>query len=137
MGKKQNPGVTELDKFHNWIESLKNASKTKTILVEGKKDQRALESFKIKNILTLREPLFQVVENIADSGKECILLMDLDAEGRKLHAKLLSELQANGVKVNTRFRKLLFATRIRNIEAIPRYIERHLTITLRKRPSWF
>ena len=137
MSKKQSPGVTELDKFHNWIESLKNASKTKVILVEGKKDQRALEYFKIKSILTLREPLFETVEKIATTGKECILLMDLDAEGRKLHARLLSDLQANGVKVNTRFRKLLFGTRVRNIEAIPKYIEHQLTISLRKRPSWF
>ena len=137
MGKKQNPGVTELDKFHSWIEHLKNASKTKVILVEGKNDKKALESFKIKNIIYLKDSLYKVVEDIAETGKECILLVDLDAEGRKLHARLLNDLQANGVKVNTRFRKLLFTTRIRTIEAIPKYIERQLTLTPRKRPSWF
>ncbi len=137
MGKKPIKGESELDKFHSWIEHLKNASKTKIILVEGKNDQRALTSFGIKNIIYLKEPLYKVVESIAEENKECILLMDLDAEGRKLHARILNDLQANGVKVNTRFRKLLFATKIRNIEAIPRYIERQLTISLRKRPSWF
>lgn len=137
MGKKQPKGETELDKFHSWIEHLKNASETKVILVEGKNDKKALESFKIKNIIYLKDSLYKVVEDIAETGKQCILLVDLDAEGRKLHARLLSDLQANGVKVNTRFRKLLFTTRIRTIEAIPKYIERQLTLTPRKRPSWF
>ena len=128
---------SELDRFHSWIENLKDASETKVILVEGKNDKKALESFKINNVYSLRGALFQTVEKIASLGKDCILLMDLDAEGRKLHAKLLTDLQKNGVKVNTRFRKLLFATKIRTIEAIPKYIERQSAITPRKRPSWF
>lgn len=137
MVKKQPRGESELDKFHSWIENLKNASETKVILVEGKNDKKALESFEIKNVYSLRGALFQTVEKIASLGKECILLVDLDAEGRKLHARLLTDLQANGVKVNTKFRKLLFATKIRTIEAIPKHIERHLTLTPRKGPSWF
>ena len=137
MGKKQPRYESELDKFHSWIDNLKNASETSIILVEGKNDKKALESFKIKNVYCLRGAIFQTVEFIASKNKECILLVDLDAEGRKLHARLLTDLQANGVKVNTRFRKLLFATKIRNIEAIPKYLERHLTLNPRKRPSWF
>ena len=136
MGKKQPRDESELDKFHSWIENLKEASETNIILVEGKKDKNALESFKIKNVYSLRGALFQTIEKIASLGKDCILLMDLDAEGRKLHAKLLTGLQANGVKVNTRFRKLLFATKIRTIEAIPKYIERQSALNPRKRPFW-
>lgn len=128
----------ELDKFKNWVENLKSASETKTILVEGKSDKEALASFGIKNssILYLKEPLYQVVESVAKKSKECVLLMDLDAEGRKLQERLLTDLQANGVKVNTRFTKLLYTTKVRNIEAIPKYIERHLAQTPRKRPSF-
>lgn len=137
MGKKQPRNESELDKFNSWIENLKKASETKVILVEGRKDKKALESFEIKNVYCLRGALFQTVEKIASLGKGCILLMDLDAEGRKLHAKLLSDLQKNGVKVDVRFRKLLFATEIRTIEAIPKHIERHLTLNPRKRHSLF
>lgn len=136
MGKKQPRCESELDRFRSWIENLKTASETKVILVEGKNDKKALESFEIKNVYSLRGALFQTVEKIASLGKDCILLMDLDAEGRKLHAKLLTGLQANGVKVNNKFRKLLFATKIRTIETIPKYIERQSTINPRKRPSW-
>lgn len=137
MAKKQPKNVSELDKFNSWIENLKKASETKVILVEGRNDKKALESFEIKNVYCLRGALFQTVEKIASLGKDCILLMDLDTEGRKLHAKLLSDLQKNGVKVDVRFRKLLFATEIRTIEAIPKHIERHLTLTPRKRHSLF
>ena len=137
MVKKQLKNEEELDKLNSWVENLKEASETKTILVEGKNDKKALEIFDIKNVFYLKGPLFKNVETIASKSKECILLMDLDAEGRKLHAKLLTDLQANGVKVNTRFRKLLFAKKIRTIEAIPKHIERQLTQTPRKRHSWF
>ena len=136
MVKKQPRYESELDKFHSWIENLKKASETKVILVEGKNDKKALESFEIKKVYCLRGALFQTVEKIASLGKDCILLMDLDAEGRKLHAKLLSDLQKNGVKVDVRFRRLLFATKIRTIEAIPKHIERQLILNPRKGP-WF
>ncbi|MDP4012614.1 MAG: toprim domain-containing protein [Candidatus Nanoarchaeia archaeon] len=137
--RRKNKGTdAELDKFKNWVENLKNASENHIILVEGKSDKEALASFGIKSsaIVYLKGPLYSVVESIAKKSKECILLMDLDAEGRKLQERLLTDLQANGVKVNTRFTKLLYTTKIRNIEAIPKYIEKHLTITPRKRPSF-
>lgn len=128
----------ELDKFINWVKNLKSAAESKVILVEGLSDKDALASFGIKrsSIITLREPLYKVVESIAKKAKECVLMMDLDAAGRKLQERLLTDLQANGVKVNTRFIKFLYGTRVRNIEAIPRYIERHLAQTPRKRPSF-
>jgi len=129
---------SQLEKFKNWVEKLKDSAETNIILVEGKSDKEALASLGIprKGITYLREPLYKTVENIAKKNKGCVLLMDLDTAGRKLQERLLTDLQANGVKVNTRFTKFLYTTKIRNIEGIPKYIEKHLTITPRKRPSF-
>src|SRR3990167_11343619 len=76
------------------------------VIVEGKKDKIALEKLGINNIVELsKKPIFQIVEEIADSNDECIILTDLDKEGKQLYSKLNSNLQKHGVKVNNRFRE--------------------------------
>ena len=95
------------------------------IIVEGKKDRAALEKFGISNIVELsKKPLFQVVEEIASSNEECIILTDLDKKGKELYGKLNSLLQKNGVKVNNKFREFLFRhTSLRQIEGLDTYVE--------------
>ena len=113
----------EGDNLIKFIENIKNSNIL--IIVEGKKDRIALEKFGINNIVELsKKPLFQIVEEIADSNDECIILTDLDKEGKQLYSKLNSNLQKHGVKVNNRFREFLFKnTKLRQIEGINSYIE--------------
>ena len=107
------------------LKKLKNSDKI--IIVEGKKDKEALMKLGIKNIIELsKKPLFQIIEDIADNGKECIILTDLDKKGRELYGKISSGLQNFGVKIDNKFRNFLYKnTKLRQIEGIITYIKNH------------
>lgn len=108
----------------DWIQNLKESNKL--ILVEGIKDKKALQILGIKNILTIKQPLYQLVEKISSKTKDCILLLDLDPEGKKLYSKLRHQLQKRGVRVDTRFREFLFKnTKLTHIEGLTKYLDSH------------
>src|SRR3989344_2969046 len=115
-----NEKLEELNKF---IGKIKNSGIL--VIVEGKKDRNALESLGISNIVELsKKPLFQIVEEIASSNDECIILTDLDKKGKEIYGKLNSNLQKHGVKVNNKFREFLFRhTKLRQIEGMDSYLE--------------
>lgn len=115
----------EFPLLRKWISELRKDSKTKLVIVEGKKDKEALEKLGIKSIQLHKtnNSLNERVELFSKS-KECILLFDLDRAGRKLHAKIKESLQRLGVKVNSRYRNfLLTKTRLRFIEGINTYLK--------------
>ena len=111
------------EELNNFIEYIKNSNLL--VIVEGKKDKIALQKLEINNVMELnKKPLFQIVEEIADSNEECIILTDLDREGKLLYSKLNSNLQKHGVKVDNKFREFLFKhTKLRQIEGIVTYLE--------------
>lgn len=113
----------KLEELNNFINKIKDSNIL--IIVEGKKDKAALQKLGIINIVELnKKPLFQIVEEISNSNDECIILTDLDKEGKQLYSKLNSNLQKNGVKVNNKFREFLFKhTKLRQIEGMDSYIE--------------
>ncbi len=117
-------GDATKEDFDKFIDELREDSKEKIIVVEGKKDKSALEAFGIKHIIVLRKPMYMIVEHIADSGKECVILTDLDREGKELYGKLAGSLKQFGVKIDDRYREFLFKTSIRQIEGIFRHIKR-------------
>ena len=85
-----------------WIEKIQNSEKI--IIVEGKKDKKALISLGVKNIITLNKPLYKIVEETAEFNKNVIILTDFDKEGRKLYGVLKNDFQKNGVKIDREFR---------------------------------
>ena len=100
---------------------------SKVIIVEGKKDARTLIELGFSNVVEIKGPLFSFVEAIAGKYEECIVLTDLDKEGRRLYHFLKSSLIKNGVKIDDRLRNFLFSnTYISNIEGLPFYLERDL-----------
>ena len=111
------------NELYKLIDKIKNSNIL--IIVEGKKDKIALEKLGIKNISTLsKKPLFQIVEEVANSNDECIILTDLDRKGKEIYGKLNSNLQKHGVKVNNKLREFLFKhTKLRQIEGIDTYLE--------------
>ena len=87
------------------------------VIVEGKKDARALRSLGIQKIVEM-DAYFKVVDKLANE-REVSILVDLDHEGRKIYARLNDELSRHGVKVNNRLRHFLFKeTKIRQIEGL-------------------
>ena len=111
----------ETEEFNNHIEKIKSSNII--IIVEGKKDRAALNKFGITNIMELtKKPLFQIVEEVAASNEECVILTDLDKKGKQIYGKLNSDLQRHGVKVNNKFRNfLLKSTKLRQIEGMDTY----------------
>jgi 5S rRNA maturation endonuclease (ribonuclease M5) len=97
------------------------------IVVEGKRDIKALAVLGITNVVSLDAPLFKVVEriaeNIANTDKKIVILTDLDAEGRKLYHELSIHFQRLGIKVDDRFREFLFRTPLRHIEGLDTFID--------------
>jgi dTMP kinase len=111
------------EEFEEFLDKLRQESKDKLIIVEGLKDKKALESLGIQNVITLKKPLYAVIEDIVDSKKECIILTDLDKKGKELYAKLSSKLKQFGVKIDNSFREFLFKTKLRQIEGLTKYLE--------------
>ncbi|MBI2651256.1 toprim domain-containing protein [Candidatus Woesearchaeota archaeon] len=104
--------------FLDIIEKIKQSKAV--VIVEGKKDKKALNNLGISNIIELsKKPLFQIVEEIAKSNKECIILTDSDKKGKEIYGKLNSSLQNLGVKINNNLREFLFKnTKLRQVEAL-------------------
>ena len=85
----------------------------KLVIVEGKKDSRALKSLGVKNIMQLGGmPLAEFALHVSkchpssgsDRGEEVVILTDFDSEGVKIAAKLECLLKKHRVLVNTRLR---------------------------------
>src|SRR3989344_5346959 len=71
-------------------------------LVEGKKDQEALLSFGIENIIAINSrPFHQIIDEILNSYSRysVAILTDLDQEGRKIYRRLHTLLQPYGFKI--------------------------------------
>ena len=95
------------------------------VIVEGKKDKRALRYFGLRNIVVLDRPLYAVVEKVSKTADACAILTDLDQEGKFLFGKLNHQLQKQGVRIDNKLRNFLFRhTQLRQIEGLDRYLER-------------
>lgn len=110
-----------METIHDWVYLL--AQEDRPIIVEGKKDKKALESFDVKNIYTLDKPLYEIIEFISDKFDAVIILTDLDKEGKELYGKLASEFGKRGVFVENKYRNfLLKETELTQIEGLTTYI---------------
>ena len=96
------------------------------ILVEGKKDVAALAALGVTRVMAVTgKPLYQVVEAIAARYRVCIILTDLDTEGKKLFAYFTHTLSERGVRIDNQFRLFLFRyTPLRHIEGLVAYLRR-------------
>ena len=114
----------KLDEFYDFLGEIKR--RNLLVIVEGKKDRLALQTFGINNIVELsKKPLFEIVEYILSFNQECIILTDLDKKGRELYSKLSSDLQKHGIKIDNKFRYFLFRhTKLRQVEGVGNYLEK-------------
>lgn len=110
------------EKIRELLEDIKK--KNILVVVEGIKDKRSLAEFGIIRVKTLTKPLFEIAEEIAADEKEIILLVDLDAEGRKLYHSLSTDLQKLGVKINNKLREIVYKTPLRHIEGLASYLSK-------------
>lgn len=98
--------------------------KNEFVLVEGKKDKRALELLGFQRVYTvnINKPLYEVAESINED--RIIILTDLDKKGKEIYSKIKKDLDKRGVLVDDSLRNLIFQTELRQIEGLAKYLNR-------------
>ena len=75
------------------------------VIVEGKKDRKALEPFGVKKILEISgKSLEDIIDKLKDE-KSVIIMTDFDEEGEKKLSQLITFLTKYGIKADTSLRK--------------------------------
>jgi len=102
------------------------------VIVEGKKDVRALRNVGVKGKLVeasgkvngICSRLEVAARNAGLHADEAVVLTDADRAGEELAAMLVGELEANGVKPDLQVRRdLRFVLGFHTVEEIPRKLE--------------
>mgnify|MGYP006300143637 CR=1 FL=1 len=112
------------------IEKNGEENKGVPIIVEGKKDVKALRSLgaegKIIRIKRLKT-VFHVIEDLRKKYDEVIILTDWDSSGSKLYHKVKKACRANSISNDERLRKELIKyvrSEIKDVESLPKFIQR-------------
>lgn len=103
----------------------------KPILVEGKKDVKALRTLGINgeiiSVKTGGKSLLDIISRMETANlKEVILMLDFDRRGRELTKNLKLHIEKTGIKVNLHFwlRLLgLIGKEVKDVEGLAPYIE--------------
>ena len=116
-------GMRDLEGWIDWLRL-----EQPLVIVEGFKDKVSLRKLGLTRVTSLKgKPLYKVVEYVASVAFNCVILTDLDAEGKKIYGELKQGLQRHKVKVDDRFRQFLFKeTELRQIEGLYTYVSRQL-----------
>lgn len=123
-----------LEEFLKIIDELTELNLEVPVIVEGKKDVKALRALGLKgDIFTLNHgiPIFNLCEEIAMKNRKVIILTDWDSRGGRLAKALREGFRANAVAYDDKLRARL--VRIckkegKDVEALPTLLE-----ALRKR----
>jgi len=109
--------------LHRDVDELLNIlekNKDKQVIVEGKKDKKALCSLNFTDIITIEKGIYETTERL--EGKEVLILTDYDSEGKQIAKKLNNLLQHLGYKADRETRRkigFLFAKlKIKKIEEL-------------------
>jgi 5S rRNA maturation endonuclease (ribonuclease M5) len=101
------------------------------ILIEGKKDEKALRELGIEGdfIKVSGSPLnlFEIAEIAAESSPKVIILTDFDKKGNQLAKRLSRDIQSLGSYPDMQIRrKIMGMTRkyIKDIQSLPKHINR-------------
>ena len=95
------------------------------VLVEGKRDKRALEMLGIENVIDLKGRKFHdIAEYLSENFKGVVLLTDFDPEGEEIFNKLSRILKGYGLKVDGSFREELRQTGVKFVEKLVESLRR-------------
>ncbi len=120
------------EQIHKVLEQLAEENiNGKPILVEGRKDIKALRNLGIKgkiiSIKTGGKNLQDIISEIEKSNlKEVILMLDFDRRGRELTKKLKHHIEKTGINPNLHFwlrLSGLAGKEIKDVEGLATYIE--------------
>lgn len=118
MPRKDYSTIGNVDKLVHWMDHIKKASKKFTIVCQNKKGRDVLRSLGCKNVVYPLEPVEDFVDMIASYERPAILLYDGDRNSNSKYMKIKSLLQQHGVKINSGFRKIIFAQKSRSFSGL-------------------
>ena len=95
-------------RLRNWIDQLKLDSVHKHVLVNEKRNKDTLEALGVCNVHHQIDESLPALDGLRQRNAECILLYDTDPSSNEVCSRMKAVLEGSGVKVNTRFRKVLF-----------------------------
>ncbi|MFW6040937.1 MAG: toprim domain-containing protein [Thermoplasmatota archaeon] len=117
------------------LDRIKEKNQTTPIIVEGKKDVKALRRLGIRGeIIKIKthQRIFHIIENLRDEYQGVIILTDWDPTGSRLYHRIKKACKANDIEYNERFRKELVKYvkgEVKDIEGLPKFIKRVERIT--------
>lgn len=92
------------------MEKLLNEMKECLVVVEGKRDAKALEAIGLDNVITINgQSLPALISRIQKEHKDrkVLILTDFDKKGRQIYAKITRMLQAYKIPTNSGLRYAL------------------------------
>lgn len=122
----------ESSEYVDWVQHVRNASKKSTVVVHHKRDADVLKAMGVQHVYFVQEPYFRFLDALANLRRECILLFDATHAGNVICERVKSDLQNHGVKINTRFRKILFTSANRELGGFLKFLHEQVTTTPRK-----
>lgn len=124
MPRKNYAQPDNLQKYLNWLKALKNASSTHWIVCQTKRDRDGLRMLGVRNVYYPLDPFVDFVDILSSANKPIILLYNTDRRSNQKYERLRGLLQQRKVKVNPRFRKILFVQKNRTVRGIINEIHR-------------
>ncbi len=103
-------------------------SRQHLVIVEGKKDKRALEKLGFPFIFVINQEgksLYEKIEEIETlaSGRKVCILTDFDKKGKQLYLLLKKELSMTKVKMDNTLRSVLLKFHISHVEGLASFVE--------------
>jgi len=120
----------ELEGVIDLLEKIKKEDKNIPVIVEGRKDMKALRSLGIeRKIIKIKKgkSIFRIIEKLRKDHDKVIILTDWDSSGGKLCYKIKKACKSNDIKYDIEYRKQMIKflkKEVKDVESIPTFIKR-------------
>ncbi len=102
------------------LRSFLNFQERWVVLVEGKRDKRALTLFGVEPVVEMRGRNYHdIAQELSEKFEGVVVLTDLDSKGEEIFKKLSRILPAYGLKVDGSLRGELKNSGVKFVEKIP------------------
>lgn len=131
-GQRSTPTIDDLKRAERlWeaLSALAEVNRRCPVIVEGKKDARALRKLGLRGeIVTLHrgKGLYEFCEDVADRFPKVVLLLDWDSEGENLYRTVAQNLSGHWEEfiVFRDLLKILCQKDVKDVEGIPKLLSR-------------
>ncbi len=120
------------------LRKIKSERKDIPIIVEGRKDVKALRSLGIeRDIIRIKKgkSIFRIIEELRGEHEKVIIMTDWDTTGGKLCYKIKKACESNAIVYDVDHRKQMIKflkKEVKDVESIPSFIKRAETELGRK-----